>query len=300
VKAHYLYFLYHNLKTRLLRQRVPLLAGFKITHQCNLQCRSCPFWKKKPEQVTYPQALEIFEKLRRAGIRLLIFEGGEPFLWRDGRYRLEDLVRAAKQFFFSVGITTNGTLPIETTATSVWVSIDGLETTHNQNRGDNFNRVLQNLTASRHPNLMANITINRLNYPEIPELVRFLNDKVQGITIQFYYPFPDSEDLWLSRAQRIQVLEQLILLKNKGFRLLNSVTTLEALKENTWKCHPWLIGSVEPNGEINYGCYLFNRAEISCAHCGFAAHTELSQAFDWNPASIWAGRKIFKFKMLAQ
>lgn len=293
--SHYLYFLRHALQTRLLRQRIPLLAGFKITHRCNLRCRSCPFWKKAPEQVSYSQALEIFETLHRAGIRLLIFEGGEPFLWRDGPYQLEDLVLAAKKYFFSVGITTNGTLPLETTATTVWVSIDGLETTHNQNRGENFNRVLQNLTASHHPNLMANITINRLNYREIPELVRFLQDKVRGITIQFYYPFPDSEDLWLPRAERIEILDELITLKTQGFRLLNSRKTLEALKQNTWKCHPWLIGSVEPDGGINYGCYLFNRAEISCAHCGFAAHTELSLAYNWHPASIWAGRNILKF-----
>lgn len=300
MKSHYFHFLLHNLKTRFLKQQIPLLAGFKITHQCNLKCRSCPFWLKAPAKVSFTQATEIFEKLWRAGIRLLIFEGGEPFLWHDGGYKLEDLVQVAKKYFFSVGITTNGTLPIETSATSVWVSIDGLEKAHNQNRGPNFQRVIHNLQSSRHPNLMANITISQLNYQEIPELVRFLNDKVKGITIQFYYPFPDSENLWLPQAQRIQVLDQLIQLKRQKFRLFNSLATLNNLKKNTWKCHPWLIGSVEPTGEINYGCYLRNRAEISCTQCGFAAHAELSKAWDWHLPAILAGRKIFKFKMITK
>lgn len=294
--CHYLYFLKHNILTRFLGKPIPLLASYKITHHCNLKCQSCPFWKIHSTQPTFEEITKIMKKLRQDGIRIIIFEGGEPFLWRDGPYHLEDIIQEAKRHFFCTGITTNGTFPINTSADTVWISLDGLAETHNLNRGDTFDRIIQNILDSQHSNLLVNITINRLNIEEIPDLVRFLTGKVKGITIQFYYPFPGTEDLGVAASARIAILDQLIKLKRQGFPLLNSFSTLEGLKKNRWRCHPWLIGSVEPTGEITYGCYLQNRAEIACAQCGFAAHTELSKAYNWHLPSILAGKKIFKFR----
>lgn len=232
------------------------------------------------------------------GVRLLIFEGGEPFLWRDGNYRLADLVQFARQQFFRVGITTNGTLPIDSEADVVWVSIDGLQQTHEKNRGKCFEKIMTNIAASTHPNILAHITINQMNYNEIPVLIEFLSEKVAGITVQFYYPFPNSEDLWLPEPDRIKALDQLIELKKQGFPIFNSVATLEGMKRNTWKCHDWLIANAEPDGRMNVGCYLKDRAEISCEKCGFAAHTEIAKAYDWNFGAILAGQKTFKFRLI--
>lgn len=229
------------------------------------------------------------------GVRLLIFEGGEPFLWRDGNYGLEDLVQFAKKRFFRVGITTNGTLPIETAADVVWVSIDGLDTTHEKNRGQCFAKIMANISASSHQHILAHITINRLNYSEIVPLIKFLAARVRGITIQFYYPFPNSDNLWLSESNRIAVLDQLIEMKRQGWPILNSIATLQGLKKNTWKCHDWLIANAEPDGTMNIGCYLKGRAEISCQQCGFAAHTEIAKAYDWNWGAILAGQRTFRF-----
>jgi hypothetical protein len=47
---------------------------------------------------------------------------------------------------------------------------------------------------------------------------------------------------------------------------------------------------------VNIGCYLKNRATISCQRYGFAAHAEMSLAYDWNLAAIAAGREIFGFR----
>jgi hypothetical protein len=44
-----------------------------------------------------------------------------------------------------VGVTTNGTLPIDIDSDIVWVSIDGLKETHNRIRGDCFDRVVENI-----------------------------------------------------------------------------------------------------------------------------------------------------------
>lgn len=298
INSHYLYFLKHNIAARVLGKKEPLLAGFKITYRCTLKCRSCPFWKMEPLTISYDEALRVMDSLYEKGVRLLIFEGGEPFLWRDGTHTLEDLVSYARKKFFRVGITTNGTLPIESSADVVWVSIDGLKDTHEKNRGLCFDKIISNIKASFHPKILANITITSLNDGEIPDLIKFLKQLVKGITIQFYYPFPNSEDLWLPEDRRIAVLDQLIKMKQDGFPILDSVATLEGLKKNTWRCHDWLIASAEPDGRMNIGCYLKDRAEISCEKCGFAAHTEISKAFDWDMGAIMVGRKTFDFKII--
>jgi MoaA/NifB/PqqE/SkfB family radical SAM enzyme len=298
LQSHYYYFLKHNLKSRLFAIKQPLLASFKITYRCSLKCRSCPFWKMDPLSISYHHAVEIMDEFHRKGVRLLIFEGGEPFLWRDGEYQLEDLVNYARQKFFRVGITTNGTLPIESSADIIWVSIDGLKATHEKNRGVCFDRILANIKATTHSQILAHITINRLNHHEIPTLIEFLSGKVKGITVQFYYPFPNADDLWLNEAERIKVLNQLIDLKKQGYRIFDSVSTLKGLKKNTWKCHDWLIANAEPDGKMNIGCYLKNRAEISCEKCGFAAHTEISKAYDCNFGAILVGQKTFRFRFI--
>lgn len=295
LRSHYLYFLKHNISSRIFGRKQPLLASFKITYRCTLKCRSCPFWKMEPISIAYDDAIKIMGSLYQKGVRLLIFEGGEPFVWREGEYQLDDLVTYAKSKFFRVGITTNGTLPIETSADVVWISIDGLKEHHDKNRGECFDKIIANIKASSHSQILAHITINQLNHQEIPALVKFLSGKVKGITVQFYYPFPNTDDLWLTEPKRITVLNRLIDLKKQGYPIFDSISTLNGLKKNSWKCHDWLIANAEPDGKMNIGCYLKNRAEISCEKCGFAAHTEISKAYDWNFGAILSGQKTFNF-----
>ena len=272
----------------------PLLGGVKLTYDCNLSCVHCPFWKRKQESLTFAQAVEAIERLRRMGVRFVIFEGGEPFVWRDGDQALADVVHEAEKRFDTVGVTTNGTHPIEVDSDIVWVSIDGMKETHDRIRGRTFERILSNIDASSHPKLFAHITINALNHREIKDLVPFLAPRVCGITIQFHYPFAGSNDrLLLPWNDRRRVLEELIQLKRQGFPVANSIACLRALKTNRWRCRPWLVANVDPDGTIASGCYVKNRGRVSCADCGYAAHVELSLAHGGHLGPALAGLRIF-------
>ncbi|MBN1673774.1 MAG: radical SAM protein [Kiritimatiellae bacterium] len=278
----------------LLGRRRPLLGGMKLTHACNLKCRHCPFWKRKGASLSFAAALDAMQALHDRGVRLLIFEGGEPFLWQDGRYRLADLVVRARELFFSVGVTTNGTFPIDSNADIVWVSIDGLKATHDRIRGESFDRIMANVAASSHPRLYAHVTINSLNAGEIPALVRFLAGKVAGVTVQFHYPYEElDESLLLPPPRRAAVLDELIALKKAGLPLADSYACLRALKDNRWRCQPWMIASVDPDGTLTHGCYLKGRGAISCERCGFSAHTEISLAYAGAVGAIFTGCKVF-------
>ena len=292
----------HWMAHRLAGRRRPLLAGLKLTHRCNLRCRTCPFWRRPRPDMSYGAALEALDDLWRAGCRLLIIEGGEPFLWCDGSRELEAVVHAARERGFArVGVTTNGTLPIETSADMVWVSFDGMQTTHEANRGPCWDRIMANLAVSSRPRLYAQITANRTNWRELPELVSFLADRVQGVTVQFFYPYPESEDLWLPWAERRLLLQQLRTLKRQGYPLLDSDRALGALGDNQWRCHDWLIANAEPDPDsptrarLHFGCYLKGRAEADCRRCGFTAHAELSLAYDLHPQALWTGQQVFDF-----
>ncbi len=280
-------------ESRFGRKR-PLLGGVKLTHDCNLSCVHCPFWKREGSSLTFTQAVEALETLRRMGVRFVIFEGGEPFVWRDSDHTLADVIREARQRFTCVGVTTNGTHPIEVNSDIVWVSIDGMEETHDRIRGRTFEKILANIDASSHPKLFAHITINALNHREIRDLVPFLAPRVRGITIQFHYPFGGSDDpLFLPWDDRRRVLNELIGLKKRGFPVADSVACLRALKTNRWHCRPWVVASVDPDGTMSSGCYVKTRGPISCADCGFAAHAELSLAFGGRPSAVLTGLRTF-------
>jgi MoaA/NifB/PqqE/SkfB family radical SAM enzyme len=288
------YYAFYFLQS-LVGLKKPLLGGIKLTHHCNLRCAACPFWKKSALSLSFSQACAAMRTLYRAGVRIVILEGGEPFIWKDGKTNLSDIVQEARKLFFCVGITTNGTFPIESAADIVWVSIDGLKGTHDRLRSGSFDNAIASIEASTHPRIFAHITINSKNHAEIPELVRFLAPKVAGITVQFHYPYERAGDsLFLAGDARRAVCEKLIALKREGLPLANTYACLKALQNNKWRCRPWMIASVEPDGSITYGCYLKNRAEISCEQCGFSAHTEISLAYGGVLESIRLGNAIFR------
>ncbi len=288
------YFVSHYIQSRLGRKK-PLLGGIKVTHACNLKCRHCPFWKKQGGALSFAQVQSSLEALYQRGVRILIIEGGEPFPWKDGEYDLGSIVSEARKLFFSVGVTTNGTFPIEVDANIVWVSIDGLKETHDSIRGETFEGIIGNIENSSHPKIYAHITINSLNWKEVPDLVRFLSSRVKGITIQFHYPYGSGEeDMSLSFDRRREVLDDLIELKKQGLPLADSYACLKALKDNRWKCRPWMIASVEPDGRLTEGCYVKDRGAISCEKCGFAAHTEISLAYNGVVEAILVGDRIFR------
>lgn len=294
----YAYFIFYYLQS-LLGQKNPVLGGMKLTHACNLTCKHCPFWKKKGESLSFEQVLSCMLTLYSWGVRILIIEGGEPFLWRDGTHDIRDVINEARKLFFSVGVTTNGTFPIEVDSDIVWVSIDGLKETHDRIRGDSFDSAIANIETSSHPRIYAHVTINALNWKEIPDLVKFLSSKVKGITIQFHYPYESDvadDKLLLPFDHRREVLDKLIALKKQDFHVADSYACLKALKDNRWKCHPWMIASVDPDGTMKRGCYVKDRGPISCEHCGFAAHTEISLAYSGVIGAMLAGRKIFERK----
>jgi Fe-coproporphyrin III synthase len=281
------------------KARKPLLCGFKITDRCNLSCGHCPFWGKERQQdMAWPKALRIMDRLYDDGVRLVVFEGGEPLLYRDDRHLkdISDIIKYAKKKFFITAVTTNGTIDFgHIDPDIIYVSIDGPREAHEKIRGKCFDMIMSNIEKAKHnKKMIANMTISSLNYKEVLETIEYLNEMVYGITVQFFYPYKGVADLSLDKVLKGEVLQKLLQKKKEGYRLLNSYRGLKAMMANSWRCHDFLVSTVEPDGIVSCGCYLKNRVEkISCPECGFAAHCEISLAYGLNPSSIVSAAKMF-------
>ena len=273
-----------------------MLAGYKITHRCNLRCVHCPYWKRSGNEANFAGVLAALHRLKEMGVRILILEGGEPLLWRDGEKTLSHVVDTARKLFSSVCMTTNGTLPWRHLPLDrVWVSLDGPRAVHDAIRGqDIFDRVWRNLHEQGRGRAFVSTTVNTLNIASIPELVTMLRGVVEGVTIQFHYPYQGLPDpLFVSAVERSPILDELIRLKRQGYPVANSVRSLNELKQERWTCEDRLLANAEPDGSITQGCYLKNRGVADCSRCGFTAHNEMSLAFKGHVEAIRTGVRIF-------
>lgn len=86
--------------------RHPVLCNYYVTYRCNATCGFCDIWERPSPYVTLEQARDNFRDLKRLGVRVIDFTGGEPLLHRQ----LPDLLTEAKRQGFITTVTTNGLL----------------------------------------------------------------------------------------------------------------------------------------------------------------------------------------------
>jgi Fe-coproporphyrin III synthase len=281
------------------KYKKPLISSFKLTNRCTLKCLHCPFWRSdKILELKYGEVVEILQKLYRDGVKIVIFEGGEPLIWedREAKKDIHDVIKMAKELFYYTGVTTNGTIKLDNVESDIiFVSIDGLQKTHDAIRGKSFDRIIDNIEANKNTKkIIANICISNNNWKEIPELVKFLSTITYGITIQFFYPYSNVVNQLIGQNEKEQLLNELIKLKKEGYNLLDSAACMGKMIGNTWKCYDFLVSSIEPDGTTYYGCYLKNKVDnVSCKDCGFAVHCEISLAYSLNFDALNSARKIF-------
>jgi len=287
------------IQRKIFRRNVPLLASFKLTYNCNLSCSACPFHLRAAEphsRITWDAAVAALDDLKKRGTRLVTFEGGEPFLWRDGERGLRDLVEyAKKRGFLCVSVTTNGTFPLDVPADVIWVSIDGMQETHDRLRSGSFERIWANLDSAGSSRVLVHCTLNRMNWRELEALAVKVkrHPVVKGLSVQLFYPYGQGESpLALSDDERRAALEQVIRLK-RSYPIINSERCLRTMTRNEWRCHDDVLINVDPDGTISQGCYVKGRGSINCRQCGFTPVAEASGALDLRPGSLLAGWRAY-------
>ena len=172
---------------QMARQR-PVLTSINVTNRCTERCPMCSVWQTPLPELDTAKLSAAFAELRRFGVRIVEISGGEPFLRSD----LAELLAALDRVGLLSTLTTNATVapgPLLTALAStrgllqLAVSLDSLDRErYALLRGcDLLPEVLANLEILRAARLPAplklNVTVSRVNYREVPELLRFAAER---------------------------------------------------------------------------------------------------------------------------
>ncbi len=87
----------------LVIQNKPVLCNYYVTYRCNAKCSFCDIWEKPSPYVTIENAEANMKDLKRLGVKIIDFTGGEPLLHRG----LPELLKMAKSLGFITTVTTN-------------------------------------------------------------------------------------------------------------------------------------------------------------------------------------------------
>lgn len=278
---------------KILKKRTPLIAGLAITNKCNLRCLHCRVTERKTDDMRFEEITSTLDTFYKQGGRTLYLEGGEPFVWHDNYYNVEDIVKYAhKKRFLAVIIYTNGTFPLETSADTIFISIDGLKETHDLIRGKTFDKIMRNINESKHSSLFINFTINTHNKEEIGEFCAYINniDKIRGIFFYFHTPYYGYDDLYLDVTERNEILLRLLDFKKK-YKILNSQAGIKSAIKNDW-LRPLDICRIYESNDVYECCRFAGDAEL-CKNCGYLSYAEINQALKLKPSAILNAFKYF-------
>src|SRR4030065_2669527 len=181
--------IYRGLFSNLLGLKVPLFCGHKLTYNCNLRCTMCPFWKRSSKDSDLEREKAILKKIYYSGVCGIALEGGEPLLRND----LIDILAFSRSLPLHTSLITNGTL-LESRIDEIspyingviYVSLDGLEKTHDAIRGVGgcFRKAVRGISAAEEKVAVTiNTTIMAENLHEIEDIVKLAKELGARISV---------------------------------------------------------------------------------------------------------------------
>ncbi|MEM0995885.1 MAG: radical SAM protein [Bacteroidota bacterium] len=154
----------------------PVLCNYYLTYRCNASCSFCDIWEKPSPYVTAENVAENLAALRRLGVRVVDFTGGEPLLHR----KLPDFLQLAKNLGFITTVTTNTLLypkyagRLAGLVDMLHFSLDSVDREkHNASRGVRcYDHLLRSIGVARELGERPDIlfTVSDENVDELPQV----------------------------------------------------------------------------------------------------------------------------------
>lgn len=131
----------------------PVLCNYYVTYRCNASCSFCDIWERPSPYVTLENARQNLRGLKKLGVRVVDFTGGEPLLHRQ----LPELLQEAKQLGLITTVTTNALLyskqaeRLKGLVDMLHFSLDSpLADEHDRSRGVKcFDKVMESIAVAR-------------------------------------------------------------------------------------------------------------------------------------------------------
>lgn len=211
-KDLYLNIVKHSL-SNLFRGRFngPLNLVIELTNQCNLNCASC-YWKRRKLARTlgYKEWRKVIFKIKRKypSILIAVWAGGEPMT-------RPKLIKKLSENFISNVIMTNGTFPlVPIRNTQYWVSVDGTKEYYEQQKGPLYDQVEKNIKKMEDKSVVITCVLSKINKNCIKDFVELWVKvkSVRKIVFAFFTPGVDdpNRNLLLSKKESSTLAEEII------------------------------------------------------------------------------------------
>lgn len=280
---------------KLFNRRSPFYGSADIINVCNLHCEHCYWWlnRKENEELTVEQWKKVIdEKFKKNHVFIVTLVGGEPTM------RPDVIELFMKEFPKRVSIVSNGTIPLKKydNIYFYWISIDGTKEIHDKIRGNGAwektrTNVLDYVGKNgklAYKDIWITMTINKLNYHTIKDVVADWIDHSNKIGFQFHTPFMKNDPLWMPFGEeRSRVVDEIIEMQKKyPDYIINPRKQLELMKYN-WggkgttpiDCPTWAIISVDHMGREKKPCCIGSAESKSmkpiCEDCGLGCYSVL-------------------------
>jgi MoaA/NifB/PqqE/SkfB family radical SAM enzyme len=245
-------------------------AAIDITNSCNLKCSHCYWWKEeRPAELDDTAMVAFMKGLRAKGMTAAILYGGEPML-RPG------MCEAASRIFDYPLIFTNGTqgfIPVN----AQWIiSLDGTREVHDSIRGSGaYDCSVENIRkAPRKP--VVHTTITRQNLHDLEGLLDSMSSlPIKGVGFSFYTPHTtgDKGDLAVSVAERDSILDELLRLRKKYWRIMGLTATMANQFRQSGEYGEWNSREKCPASKV---CNCYN-ADGTPKHCTYGNMADCSR-----------------------
>ncbi len=164
----------------------PLYCVWEITLACDLGCKHCGSraGKARPSELTTAECLDMVHQLAELGIREVTLIGGEAYLRDDWHVIAGEVTRSGMVCGMTTGARSLTPQRLDQAVAAglrvISVSIDGLEASHDAQRGargswraavDASKRI-----AASPIRLATNTQVNRVSLPELPALAELLGE----------------------------------------------------------------------------------------------------------------------------
>ena len=247
----------------------------------------CPFWKRPSQDSSLEQEKTILKQVYNSGACGIAFEGGEPLLRKD----LAKILAFSRSLPLHTSLITNGTL-LESKIDEispyingvVYVSLDGLEKTHDAIRGVGgcFRKAVRGISAAEEKVAVTiNTTIMAENIDEIDSLVRLAKELGTRISIAVAHEYCNINASSPATDKISKIAHTLIEMKREGYPIVNSIGYLKVMaKDKNWQCKPWAMVNIDPNGNVVLPCYVHNDYASSVSIFETSIKNAVSD-FDW-------------------
>lgn len=225
----------------------------------------CPFWKRPSQDLSLEQEKAILRQVYNSGAVGIGFEGGEPLMRND----LVEILVFSRSLPLHTSLITNGTLlesRIDEIAPYingvVYVSLDGLEKTHDAIRGVNgsFRKAVRGICAAKEKVAVTiNTTVMAENVDEVESMVELARELGTKISVAVAHEYCSANASSPADGKIPKIANRLVEMKRDGYPIVNSMGYFKVMaKEKKWQCKPWAMINIDPNGNAVLPCYVHN------------------------------------------